>query len=123
MAGHVITVPQQDGEIVVTFPGLRRVPLAVVDGRVTVHDDQVAAAVLTSVDGARELDEPAADFDPDQHTVAEVNAHLDKHPEQAPAVLAAERDGRARTGILTGPHAPDPMSDDEPAGDTADQPD
>lgn len=116
MAGYVIEVPQQDGEIVVTFAGQRRVPLAVTDGRVITHDEAVAGAVMASIDGARRLVEPAVDFDPDEHTVAEVNAHLDQHPEQADAVLGAEADGRNRKGITEGPHAAGTFL--EPAADT-----
>jgi hypothetical protein len=44
----------------------------------------------------------ATDFDPDEHTVAEVNAHLEKyadHAEEVQRVLAAERAGRSRTTI------------------------
>lgn len=107
MSGTVIQVPQADGEIVVTYPGRRRVPLAVTDGRVTVHDDDLTAAVLALGEGYVRLDEPAVDYDPAEHTVDEVNKHLDKHPEQAAAVLAAERgdQGRGRKGLLEGPHA------------------
>lgn len=43
-------------------------------------------------------------LDPATATVAEVNAHLEEHPEQAPDILAAEADGKARVGILDGPH-------------------
>jgi hypothetical protein len=114
MAGHVIHVPQDDGEIVVTVPGVRRVPLPVVDGRVTVHDDEVEQAVLTSIDGAVLVEGSQVDYDPAEQTVDEVNTHLDKHPEQADAVLAAEAEGRARKGILEGRHATE-QAEAEPA--------
>ncbi|GAA3223228.1 hypothetical protein [Actinocorallia longicatena] len=40
-------------------------------------------------------------YDPSQHTVAEVNEHLATlDPEERARVLAAERDGKARRGIL-----------------------
>lgn len=40
-------------------------------------------------------------FDPAEHTVAEVNAHLEKaDADERARVLAAERDGQARKGIL-----------------------
>lgn len=114
MASHVIQVPQADGQVVVTVPGVRRVVLEVVDGKITAHDDDIADAVLASVDGAVRLEETAS-FDPAEHTVAEVNDYLDRHPDQAERVLAAEADedtGRARRGVLAGPHAP--AAEDEP---------
>lgn len=108
MAGQVIAVKQDGGEIVVTFPGQPRVILPVADGQVTAYDAAIAAEVLRMVPGARLVNEPeAAPFDVDTHTVDEVNTYLDQHPGEADRVLAAERDGRARVGILTGPHAPD----------------
>jgi hypothetical protein len=50
---------------------------------------------------ADSADDPAADFDPGQHTVAEVIAYAKANPDQAAAVLAAEKAGRARTTILS----------------------
>lgn len=47
-------------------------------------------------------------FDPDIATVEQVNDHLDRHPDQAAAVLAAERDGKSRAGILHGRHGTPP---------------
>ena len=45
-------------------------------------------------------------YDPSEHTVDEVNAYLDEHPEQAEAVLAAEGEAeKPRVGITEGPHA------------------
>lgn len=125
MSGQVIAVLQTEGEIVVTFPGRKRVPLEVTDGRVTVHDDDIAQAVLDSVPGAHRVDEPASDYNPAEYTVTEVNAYLDKHPDEAPAVLGKEAgdDGRGRRGIVEGPHAaaaPEP-EDEEPAGPPAEQ--
>ncbi len=61
-------------------------------------------------------------FDPTDHTVAEVREYLKAHPEDAEAVVAAERDrtdGEVRSSIL----AMAPESDDRPlppkAGDAA----
>ena len=54
---------------------------------------------------AGEQPETAA-YDPAEHDVDAVNAHLAEHPEQVEAVLAAEQAGKARKGILEGPHAP-----------------
>jgi hypothetical protein len=44
------------------------------------------------------LSEPT--FDPGAHTVAEVLAFIEAHPETAEAVLAAEREGKARKSLL-----------------------
>jgi hypothetical protein len=43
---------------------------------------------------------PAARFDPGEHTVADVEAYIAKHPDQADAVLAAEKSGKARTTLV-----------------------
>jgi len=39
-------------------------------------------------------------FDPGEHTVAEVEAYLDEHPDERDRVLAAEADGKARVSLL-----------------------
>ncbi len=44
------------------------------------------------------LSEPT--FDPGAHTVAEVLAFIEQHPETAEAVLAAEREGKARKSLI-----------------------
>lgn len=51
-------------------------------------------------------DETGADdgFDPAGRTIAEVNAWLDDHPDDAVRVLKAEADGKMRAGIMHGPH-------------------
>lgn len=49
-----------------------------------------------------------AEPDPARWTVDEVNAWLDQHPDQAATVLAAERDGKARAGVLHGRHGAPP---------------
>lgn len=54
-------------------------------------------------------------YDPGGHTVAQVNAHLDEHPEEVEAVLKAEREGKARRGILEGPHAAPAAAEQAPA--------
>jgi hypothetical protein len=43
---------------------------------------------------------PAAQFDPGEHTVADVEAYLAKHPDQRDAVLAAEAAGKARATLV-----------------------
>ena len=47
-------------------------------------------------------DDPAAGFVPGPHTVKDVLAYVEAHPDQAEAVLAAERADRARTTLLDG---------------------
>lgn len=39
-------------------------------------------------------------FDPNDHTEAEIRTYLGEHPEERERVLAAERDGRSRKGVL-----------------------
>lgn len=41
----------------------------------------------------------------------DVNTYISEHPEEREAVLAAEREGQARKGILEGPHNPAPKDD------------
>jgi hypothetical protein len=41
-------------------------------------------------------------FDPGEHSVADVQAYLEQHPEDADRVLAAERDGKNRKSIMSG---------------------
>jgi hypothetical protein len=50
----------------------------------------------------------AGGFDPAAHTISEVNSHLDTYPDDVPRVLAAERDGKMRAGIIHGPHGAPP---------------
>jgi hypothetical protein len=60
----------------------------------------------TTPAGEQQLPAPGAvEFDPAAHSVADVNAHLAEHPEQVPQVLALEQAGKARQGVLAGPHA------------------
>ncbi|MEO6571024.1 MAG: hypothetical protein ABIO83_05705 [Ilumatobacteraceae bacterium] len=40
-------------------------------------------------------------FNPDDHTVEEVQAYLDDHPDDADRVLAAEADGKGRKSLAT----------------------
>ena len=43
---------------------------------------------------------PASSFDPGEHTVADVEAYISKHPDQRDAVLAAEKSGKARATLV-----------------------
>lgn len=40
-------------------------------------------------------------FDPGEHTVDDVLAYVDAHPDQRPAVLAAEQAGKDRTTLVS----------------------
>lgn len=42
-------------------------------------------------------------FDPTEHTVEEVQAYLAEHPDQREAVLAAEKEGKARKTVVEAP--------------------
>ena len=46
--------------------------------------------------------EVAPAYDPGQHTVTEVLAHVEQHPDQAQTIRDAEADGKARSTLLTG---------------------
>lgn len=39
-------------------------------------------------------------FDPSEHTVDEVNAYVEEHPDELDSVLELERAGKARVGVL-----------------------
>ena len=39
-------------------------------------------------------------FDPSEHTVADVHDYIAKHPDEADAVLAAEKSGKARATLV-----------------------
>lgn len=50
--------------------------------------------------------DPGAVFDPGEHTVAQVNAHLaGADVGERERVIQAECEGRSRRGIIQGPHA------------------
>lgn len=48
----------------------------------------------------KESSETPDTFDPSEHSVAEVKAYIEEHPEEAQAVLEAESDGKARKTLL-----------------------
>jgi hypothetical protein len=52
------------------------------------------------VEETTEEPEEDEEYDPGEHTVLEVQAYLAEHPEETEEVLARERNGRARKGIL-----------------------
>jgi hypothetical protein len=54
-----------------------------------------------------------APFDPADHTVGEVNAHLDEvDADERARVLRAEAAGKNRRGIVAGPHADEDPDED-----------
>lgn len=56
-------------------------------------------------------------FNPAEHNVDEVQAHLQTHPEDAPRVLAAEKASKRRTTIVG---AEDPAAEAGDTGTTSD---
>src|SRR5262245_18946629 len=74
-----------------TDPGLHPVVVSGAQGRRTV----VCSPGIDWLAGGS-----TAVYDPGEHTVAEVLAYLDAHPDQHDAVLAAEAAGKGRTTIL-----------------------
>lgn len=71
--------------------------------------DQLAGRTSETAEPAEDDDEPG-DEAPDlaASSVGAVNAWLDGHPEAVDRVLAAERVGKQRAGILHGPHGSPP---------------
>lgn len=79
---------------------------------VLVDQQDVKAATQAAAANADQVnaDQPGAagPFDPSRHNVADVNSYLagaDVTPEEKQRVLDAEKNGKARAGILTGPAA------------------
>lgn len=123
---QTVLVPQDDGQIVVTMPDRTRTVLDVTDGQVTVADPAVAEELLRTLTGAYRPEDAPPTFDPAYHSVSEVNAYLDEHPDDTGRVLEIEREERTevpaakqqRTGVLTGPHGDNDGSTD-PAAEPA----
>jgi len=66
----------------------------------TFFDDPNREAVgLAPIWGDAEAPPEGDTFDPGAHTVAEVEAYLDEHPDERDAVLAAERAGKNRASL------------------------
>jgi hypothetical protein len=65
------------------------------DGRAT-ETDNPTTIVNLKARGYRE-ERP---FVPAEHTVTEVLGHVEEHPEDAPAVVTAERAGKSRKSIV-----------------------
>ena len=40
------------------------------------------------------------EFDPGEHTIAEVQAYVNEHPDELDAIYAAEQTGKARSTLL-----------------------
>lgn len=67
--------------------------------------DEGDAKCVAKADSKAAAEVPGA-FDPTTHSVEEVNAHLEgADSAELARVLDAEQTGKARTGILSGPHA------------------
>jgi hypothetical protein len=48
-----------------------------------------------------QADSADPDFDPADHTVDEVKAYIEEHPEQTDAILELEEEGKARVSLLS----------------------
>jgi hypothetical protein len=70
-------------------------------------DDYTPVSAETFVDEVafqptvEEFDPADLDFDPADHTVDEVKAYIEEHPEQTDAILELEEEGKARVGLLS----------------------
>lgn len=96
--------------ISITDPDGSAVTLDVVEGQ-PVDFDRVHTDVLVR-QGSVEYDPSIPDppppgvYDPSEHSVDEVNAYLDEHPEMVAQVLSDEAAAsKPRKGIVEGPHA------------------
>lgn len=56
--------------------------------------------IVTPGEEGADAEGAGAEFDPNEHTVAEVQDYLDAHPEDEERVLAAEAAGKNRSGIV-----------------------
>jgi len=70
-------------------------------------DDTAIGDVITHMSTAISDDDDAVvderyDFDPADHSVAVVQAHIEAHPEQGQQIVADERMGKNRSGIVNG---------------------
>lgn len=68
----------------------------------TFYDDPNRQAVgLAPLGSSPPAGEPSgATFDPGEHTVAEVEAYLEEHPDEREVVLELEVEGKARSSLL-----------------------
>jgi hypothetical protein len=76
------------------------------------EDDQRAAASPAPADPVKDYADLLA------KKVGDVNTYLDKHPDEAADVLAAEAAGKNRKGIVAGPHNTEPAGDGAGAAST-----
>lgn len=72
-------------------------PVEATELRSAGYRDQPPAVVTVGAAGPDAAPEP---FDPAEHSVEQVNAFLAEHPEARDAVVAAEQQGKNRTGIV-----------------------
>jgi hypothetical protein len=54
----------------------------------------------TTGDGEAEVEETAENYDPAEHTVTDVKAYVEQHPDKKDEILAKEEDGKARTTLV-----------------------
>ena len=90
---------RKDLDGVVTAGRFTLQPGDAVPNGVTVDESLVESGTAGAGDG------PTVATDPGAFSVDDVNSYLDEHPDDVAAVLAAETAGKARKGIVEGPHA------------------
>lgn len=56
--------------------------------------------VVEDADAPDENTDDGGDFDPTDHTVDDVKAHVDANPDELDAILAAEQAGKARVTLV-----------------------
>lgn len=80
------------------------------DWRGNIVEGEPSEPVSGLVDEPEEpaVDQPAPEFDPADHTVAEVEAFLAENPELADKVLEMERQGKARVSLVGNDPSEDP---------------
>lgn len=102
---HPHTTPEPEGDGEEALPEVE--PVLIDDAQHTegpgpaVPSDEEDVEQQTEEESDQSEDTPEGlEFDPADYTVEEVRAYLDEHPEDRELVLAAERAGRGRKGLL-----------------------
>ena len=71
---------------------------AVAAGNASADDAGAVPATSRTSDSTKSVG--SGSFDPGSHTVAEVEAYIDAHPDEEDAVLSAERSGKNRASLV-----------------------
>jgi len=64
------------------------------------YDDTAIGDTITRMADA--LTEVPTTYDPSGYSVRDVQSYVDRNPDQADAIIQAERDGKNRSGIVNG---------------------